>query len=57
MEEARNREPASRLSFRVKLEMWTLESCSICPMKVKVTEKSIGERLVNRMSGRADGNS
>ena len=37
--------------------MWALESCSICPMKAKVTEKSIGDRLVNRMSDRADGKS
>lgn len=37
--------------------MWTLESCSICPMKVKMTEKSMGDRLikVNRMTDdRAD---
>ena len=42
----KNREPASRLSFQESSWRCGLESCSICPMKVKMTEKSIGDRLI-----------
>ena len=57
VEEAKEQKTSFQAEFsRVELEMWTLESCSICPMKVKMTEKSTGDRLikVNRMSDRAD---